>query len=58
MYQVTTSTNQMSVLCEAIGANASTIQTRVQGLAANIGIAANVYAGPGVTVTDAGFRLF
>jgi len=61
MYQVDTS--QMSVLVEANGSNAATIQTRIQQLVnntigGNIGIAGNIWAGGGVAVSSAnGFKL-
>lgn len=56
MYQVDTAA--LSVLLESTNTNAAGIQTRLQGLAANIGAAANVYAGAGVTVSSAvGFKL-
>jgi hypothetical protein len=56
MYQV--DTTQMSVLVEATGAAAGAIQTRLQGLGGNIGLAANIYSGPGVTVSSSGgFKL-
>lgn len=55
MYQA--DTDRLSVLCEAIGSNTATIQTRIQALG-NIGIAANIYAGPGVAVSSTnGFKL-
>ena len=55
MYQVDTS--QLSVLVEATGAATATIQTRIQALG-NVGVAANVYCGPGVAVSSAnGFKL-
>ena len=55
MYQVDTS--QLSVLCEAVGASTATIATRIQALG-NVGVAANVYAGPGVAVSSSnGFKL-
>ena len=52
MYQVDTS--QLSVLVEATGSSAATIQTRLQGLGGNIGIAGNLYSGPGVAVSSSG----
>ena len=56
MYQVDSAA--LSVLVEATGSNASTIGSRITGLAANIGAAANIYAGPGVTISSAvGFKL-
>lgn len=56
MYQV--DTTQMSVLVEATGAPDGAIQTRLQSLGGNIGLAANIYSGPGVTVTTSqGFKL-
>jgi hypothetical protein len=61
MYQV--DTTQLSVLVEATGAAAGAIQTRLQtlgtgGIAGNIGIAANIYSGPGVVVSSsAGFKI-
>jgi hypothetical protein len=71
MYQVDTSTPQMDILVEASGAGtqsggvttnasvATAIQTRLQNLGANIGIASNIWAGGGLTVTSAnGFKLF
>jgi hypothetical protein len=55
MYQVDTS--QLSVLCEAVGSSTATIATRIQALG-NVGVAANVYGGPGVTVSSSnGFKL-
>lgn len=56
MYQVDTAA--MSVLVESTNSDAATIQTRIRALGANIGAAANVYAGGGVTVSSAvGFKL-
>ena len=56
MYQV--DTDRISVLVEATGATTATIQTRLQGLGGNIGLAANIYSGPGVTVSSSsGFKL-
>ena len=56
MYQVDTS--QLSVLVEATGATTAQIQTRLQGLGGNIGIAGNLYSGPGVAVSSSGgFKL-
>jgi hypothetical protein len=56
MYQV--DTTQLSVLVEATGAAAGAIQTRLQGLGGNIGLAANIYSGPGVVVSSSnGFKL-
>lgn len=56
MYQVDTAA--LSVLVEATGSDAATIQTRLRAIAGNIGAAANVYMGPGVTVSSAvGFKL-
>jgi len=55
MYQV--SSTQLSVLVEATGAgnatatSAQVIATRLQSLGGNIGLAANIYSGGGVTVT-------
>jgi hypothetical protein len=69
MYQVETTGGQLSVLVEASGAGTSSggtqtaaavaagIQTRLQALATNVGIAGNVYMGSGVTVTSTGFKL-
>lgn len=55
MYQADTS--QLSVLCEAVGSNTATIATRIQALG-NVGVAANVYGGPGVAVSSSnGFKL-
>ena len=55
MYQADTS--QLSVLCEAVGSSTATIATRIQALG-NVGVAANVYGGPGVTVSSSnGFKL-
>ena len=55
MYQADTS--QLSVLVEATGSSTATIQTRIQALG-NVGVAANVYGGPGVTVSSSnGFKL-
>ncbi len=54
MYQVENDGNgQITVLVEACGSNASVIQDRITGLAANIGAAGNVWAA-GVTVSSAG----
>ena len=54
MYQGENDANgQITVLVEACGSNASVIQDRIQGLAANIGAAGNVWAA-GVTVSSAG----
>lgn len=54
-YQV--DTTQMSVLVEATGSNAATIQTRLQscngGTTGNIGIAGNIWSGGGVAVSSA-----
>lgn len=56
MYQV--DTTQLSVLVEATGAAAGAIQTRLQGLGGNIGIAGNLWSGAGVTVSSSnGFKL-
>ena len=57
MYQV--DATQMSVLLEATGSSASTIQSRIAALGGNIGIAGNIYAGVGqVAVSSAnGFKL-
>lgn len=56
MYQVEAG-DQLSVLCEAVGSNVATIATRIQSLG-NVGVAANVYGGAGVTVSSAsGFKL-
>ena len=56
MYQAEAG-DQLSVLCESIGSNVTTIATRIQALG-NIGAAANVYGGPGVTISSAsGFKL-
>jgi len=60
MYQV--DTTQISVLVEAIGTTTSAVQTRLQtlngGAAGNIGLAANIYSGPGVAcVSTGGFKL-
>lgn len=55
MYQA--DTDRLSVLVEATGSTTATLQTRIQALG-NVGIAANIYAGPGVTVTSTGgFKL-
>lgn len=55
MYQA--DSDRLSVLCEAIGTSTSTIQTRIQALG-NVGIAANIYCGPGVAVSSTnGFKL-
>lgn len=55
MYQV--DTDRLSILVEATGATTAALQTRIQSLG-NVGIAANIYCGPGVTVTSAGgFKL-
>ena len=56
MYQV--DTTQISVLVEAIGTTTAAVQTRLQGLGGNIGLAANIYSGGGVTVSStSGFKL-
>ena len=56
MYQVDSA--QLSVLLEANGSSAATIQTRLQGLGGNIGIAGNIWSGAGVAVSSAnGFKL-
>jgi hypothetical protein len=73
LYQVEATGGQLSVLLEASGAGsndgghgastysgatvAAAIQSRLQALGANVGIAGNVYMGAGVTVTSAGFKL-
>jgi hypothetical protein len=57
MYQVESTGGQMSVLLEALGSSASAIQTRIQSIGGNIGVASNVWAGGGVTVTNTGFKL-
>jgi hypothetical protein len=63
MYQVETTGGQLSVLLEATGAGntaataATTIQSRLQAIAGNIGVSANVWMGGGVTVTTSGFKL-
>lgn len=57
MYQVEATGGQLSVLVEATGSSAAGIQTRLQGIAGNIGVAGNVWMGGGVTVTSAGFKL-
>jgi hypothetical protein len=55
MYQA--DTDRLSVLVESIGSNVTTIATRIQALG-NVGIAANIYAGPGVGVTSStGFKI-
>jgi hypothetical protein len=55
MYQVDTS--QLSVLVEATGSSTATLATRLQALG-NVGVAANVYMGGGVTVSSSnGFKL-
>ena len=55
MYQV--DTDRISVLVEATGTNAAGLQTRIQSLSGNIGLAANIYA-PNITVTSSnGFKL-
>ena len=55
MYQVDTS--QLSVLVEATGSSTATLATRLQALG-NVGVAANVYLGGGVTVSSSnGFKL-
>ena len=56
MYQVDSA--QLSVLLEANGSSAATIQTRLQGLGGNIGIAGNIWSGSSVAVSSAnGFKL-
>jgi hypothetical protein len=60
MYQV--DATQISVLVEATGSNAATIQTRLQaangGTTGNIGVAGNIWAGGGVAVSSSnGFKL-
>ena len=63
MYQVENdSSGQISVLVEACGSNAATIQTRLQscnnGSTGNIGIAGNIWSGGGVAVSSSnGFKL-
>lgn len=55
MYQADSA--QLSVLVEATGSSTATLQSRVQALG-NVGIAANIYCGPGVTVSSTnGFKL-
>jgi hypothetical protein len=55
MYQV--DTDRISVLVEATGTTATGLQTRIQGLGGNIGLAANIYA-PNITVTSSnGFKI-
>lgn len=55
MYQA--DTDRLSVLCEATGSSTATIATRIQALG-NVGIAANIYCGPGVAVSSTnGFKL-
>jgi hypothetical protein len=55
MYQA--DTDRLSVLCEAIGSNVTTIATRIQALG-NVGTTSNIYAGPGVGVTSStGFKI-
>lgn len=55
MYQA--DTDRLSVLLEATGSTTATLQTRVQALG-NVGIAANIYCGPGVSVSSTnGFKL-
>lgn len=55
MYQV--DTDRLSVLLEAAGSSTSTIGDRIKALG-NVGLAGNIYGGPGVTVTSsAGFKL-
>jgi len=52
--------SQLSVYVEATGAAtpvATTIQTRIAALGANIGAASNVWAGGGIAVTNSGFKL-
>lgn len=53
MYQVQGSGGQMDVCVEATGTDAAGLQTRLRAFAGNIGAAANVYMGGGVTVTNA-----
>ena len=60
MYQV--DATQVSVLVEATGSNAATIQTRLQacngGTTGNIGVAGNIWSGGGVAVTSSlGFKI-
>jgi hypothetical protein len=55
MYQA--DTDRLSILLEATGSTTATLQTRVQALG-NVGIAANIYCGPGVSVSSTnGFKL-
>jgi len=55
MYQV--DATQLSILVEATGSDAATIQTRIRALGGNIGLAANIYA-PTASVSSAnGFKL-
>ena len=55
MYQADTS--QLSILVEASGSTVAGLQTRIRALG-NVGVAANVYCGGGVTVSSAnGFKL-
>ena len=55
MYQV--DTDRLSILLEATGSTTATLQTRVQALG-NVGIAANIYCGPGVSVSSStGFKI-
>lgn len=55
MYQADTS--QLSILIESTGSTVAGLQTRIQALG-NVGVAANVYGGPGVTVSSSnGFKL-
>ena len=55
MYQA--DTDRLSILLEATGSTTATLQTRVQALG-NVGSAANIYCGPGVSVSSTnGFKL-
>ena len=59
MYQIdagTSGAQQISILAERSAMSAADFQTIVRTLG-NIGSTANVYAGPGVTVTSSGFKL-
>ena len=56
MYQV--DSDRLSVLLEATGSSAATIQARIVALGSNIGIAGNIYAPAAVCSISNGFKLF
>jgi hypothetical protein len=57
MYQVEATGAQISLLVEATGSSASAIQTRIQALGGNIGIASNVWANLTAVSSSTGFKL-